>query len=85
MKLPVNVGPIDRVVRMVLGIGLVAVALGGSVAGLFLALVWILAAIALVTGAIGFCPLYFALGISTAGNRFSIGNRRAIGHRRADA
>jgi len=73
MKLPVNVGPIDRVVRIVLGIGLVAVALGGSVAGPLLAVVWVAAAIALVTGAIGFCPLYFVLGISTAGNRFSIG------------
>ena len=73
MKLSVNVGPIDRVVRIVLGIGLVAVALGGSVAGLLLAVVWVVAAIALVTGALGFCPLYFVLGISTAGNRFSIG------------
>ncbi len=73
MKLPVNVGPIDRVVRIVLGIGLVAVALGGSLAGPLLAVVWVVAAIALVTGAIGFCPLYFVLGISTAGNRFSSG------------
>ena len=73
MKLPVNVGPIDRVVRIVLGIGLVAVALGGSVTGPLLAGAWVVAAIALVTGAIGFCPLYFVLGISTASNRFSIG------------
>lgn len=73
MKLPENVGPIDRIVRVVLGIGLVAVAVGGSVAGLLLAVVWIVAAIALVTGAIGFCPLYFVLGISTAGNRLSFG------------
>jgi hypothetical protein len=73
MKLPLNVGPIDRVVRMVLGIALVAVAVGGSVAGPLLAVTWIVAAIALVTGAIGFCPLYFVLGISTAGNHFSFG------------
>ena len=73
MKLPVNVGPIDRIVRIVLGIGLVVVALSGAVAGPLLAVAWLIAAIALVTGAIGFCPLYFVLGISTAGNRFSIG------------
>ena len=73
MKLPVNVGSIDRVARMVLGIALVAVALGGSVAGPLLAAAWVVAAIALVTGALGFCPLYFVLGISTAGNRFSVG------------
>jgi hypothetical protein len=73
MKLPVNVGPIDQVVRIVLGIGLVVVALSGAVAGPLLAVAWLIAAIALVTGAIGFCPLYFVLGISTAGNRFSVG------------
>jgi hypothetical protein len=57
----------------VLGIGLVTVALGGSVAGPLLAVAWLVAAIALVTGAIGFCPLYFVLGISTADNRFAMG------------
>jgi hypothetical protein len=73
MKLQVNVGSIDRVVRIVLGIGLVALALGGTVAGPLLVAPWVAAGIALVTGAIGFCPLYFVLGISTAGNRLSIG------------
>jgi hypothetical protein len=73
MKLQVNVGSIDRVVRIVLGIGLVALALGGTVAGPLLVATWVAAGIALVTGAIGFCPLYFLLGISTAGNRLSIG------------
>jgi hypothetical protein len=73
MKLPVNVGSVDRIVRIVLGIGLVAVALGGSVVGPFLALTWIVTAILLVTGALGFCPLYALLGISTAGNRLTVG------------
>jgi hypothetical protein len=75
MKLPENVGPIDRVVRIVLGIGLVVVAFSGAVAGPLLVVAWVVAAIALGTGAIGFCPLYFLLGISTAGNRFSVGRR----------
>lgn len=79
MKLQQNVGSIDRVVRIALGIGLVAVAFGGFVAGPFLAVVWVVAAIALVTGAIGFCPLYFVLGISTAGNRFSVGRPFSVG------
>ena len=75
MKLPVNVGSIDRVVRVVLGIGLLGLAISGAVAAPLLAVVWLVATIALVTGAIGFCPLYFVLGISTAGNRFSIGRQ----------
>lgn len=73
MKLPVNVGSVDRVIRIGLGIGLAALALGASLAGPLLAVVWLVAAIMLVTGAIGFCPLYFVLTISTAGNRFAFG------------
>jgi hypothetical protein len=52
---------------------LAALALGASLAGPLLAVVWLVAAIMLVTGAIGFCPLYFVLTISTAGNRFAFG------------
>jgi hypothetical protein len=73
MKLPVNVGSVDRIIRIALGIGLVVVALGGSMVGPLLAVVWIVATIMLVTGAIGSCPLYFVLGISTAGNRLAFG------------
>jgi hypothetical protein len=73
MKLPTNVGTIDRLIRIVLGIGLAAIALGASLAAPLLVVVLLAAAIALVTGAIGFCPLYFVLGISTAGNRFTVG------------
>jgi hypothetical protein len=73
MKLPTNVGSIDRLIRIVLGIGLAAIALGASLAAPLLVVVWVTAAIALVTGAIGFCPLYFVLGISTVGNRFTVG------------
>lgn len=73
MKLPQNVGPIDRVARLVIGIGLVILAVGGTVTAPVLFIAWAVAAILLVTGAIGFCPLYFVLGISTAGNRFAFG------------
>ena len=73
MKLPVNVGSVDRIVRVVVGIALVAFALTGSLSGSLLAVAWVVAAILLVTGAIGFCPLYLALRISTVGNRFAIG------------
>jgi len=58
---------------MGLGIGLVVVALAGSLAAPLLVVVWLVAAIALVTGAVGFCPLYFLLGISTAGNHVAVG------------
>jgi hypothetical protein len=60
-----NEAPIDRVVRIVLGIGLAALAVGGTVSAPLLYLVWVVAAIAIVTGIVGFCPLYALFHIGT--------------------
>lgn len=65
MKLEINEAPIDRVIRIVLGIALAAVALGGAVSSPLLYVVWLVAAILLVTGIVGFCPLYALLRVST--------------------
>jgi hypothetical protein len=57
MKL--NVGGIDRVLRIVAGLGLVAwAATGGPVWA------WI-GIVPLATGAIGFCPVYPLIGLNT--------------------
>jgi hypothetical protein len=57
MKL--NVGGIDRILRIVVGLALVAWAvMGGPVWA------WI-GVVPLATGAIGFCPLYPVLGMNT--------------------
>ena len=57
MKL--NVGGIDRVLRILAGLGLIAwAALGGPVWA------WI-GVVPLATGAIGFCPVYPLLGLNT--------------------
>jgi hypothetical protein len=57
MKL--NVGGIDRVLRIGAGLGLVAwAAVGGPVWA------WI-GVVPLATGAIGFCPFYPLLGLNT--------------------
>lgn len=60
-----NVGGIERPIRIVLGLVLVAI---GSlaelpVAGMAIALV--AGAIAMVTGVIGFCPVWSLLGLNT--------------------
>jgi len=65
MKLEINEAPIDRVTRIALGIALAAVALGGAVSSPLLYVVWVVAAIALGTGIVGFCPLYALLRVST--------------------
>ena len=55
-----NVGGIDRILRIVVGLGLVvwAAALGGPVWA------WI-GIVPLATGAMGFCPVYPLLGMNT--------------------
>ncbi|MCX6550520.1 MAG: DUF2892 domain-containing protein [Acidobacteria bacterium] len=58
-----NVGGIDRIVRGVAGVALIGWALMGGP-------VWAwLGVIPLATAAIGWCPLYIPLGISTCGKK----------------
>lgn len=54
-----NVGSIDRIVRIVVGLGLLSlVALGGRLWG------WI-GVVPLATALIGWCPLYSIFGVRT--------------------
>jgi hypothetical protein len=66
MKLQINESPLDRAIRIVLGIALVAVGVTGLVAAPLVYLTSFVAVIALVTGIVGFCPLYAILRLSTA-------------------
>jgi hypothetical protein len=55
-----NVGGIDRVLRIVLGLALIALTLTGAIG----AWGWI-GLVPLATAAMGFCPLYTVLGFSS--------------------
>lgn len=55
-----NVGGIDRVLRVVVGLGLIVAAATGTVG----AWGWI-GVVLLLTAAVGFCPAYPLLGINT--------------------
>ncbi|OPZ63446.1 MAG: hypothetical protein BWY84_00955 [Candidatus Aerophobetes bacterium ADurb.Bin490] len=58
-----NEGKADRIVRVVLGAGLIA---GGFLTtGTVAIVLWAVGGISLITGAIGFCGLYALLGINT--------------------
>ncbi len=61
----INVGAIDRVVRVIAGLALIAFALGFLWPGTGWNWVGWIGIIPLVTGAVGMCPLYSALGMST--------------------
>lgn len=60
-----NLNNPDRLVRTVVGLVLVAVAVPVGVASFAGVVLLLLAAVMLGTAAVGFCPLYVALGIST--------------------
>lgn len=55
-----NVGGIDRILRIVIGLALIGMTLGGVIG----AWGWI-GLVPLATAAMGFCPLYTVLGFST--------------------
>jgi uncharacterized membrane protein YbaN (DUF454 family) len=63
MKL--NESPADRIIRIVLGVILAALAITGVATGALAAVAWVVAAIAIVTGVVGFCPLYAIFRVST--------------------
>lgn len=65
MNLTLNESTLDRAIRVTLGVALVALALVGGIAAPLLYVVWLVAAIALVTGVVGFCPLYALFRFST--------------------
>ena len=62
-----NVGMIDRVVRIILGIVLIGVFVLNMVAAPWSYLVALIGLIALITGAVGTCPLYSIIGLNTLG------------------
>ena len=64
-----NEGNLDRIVRIVAGVGLGAFMLTGVVTGVLGWLLLAVGTILIVTGATGFCPLYALFGVRTKGSR----------------
>jgi hypothetical protein len=61
----INEGFVDRVARIVVGVGLVSLLAIGPVPGWGLA--GAIGLIPLLTGVVGYCPTYTLLGIDTTG------------------
>jgi len=61
-----NVGSIDRVIRVIVGIALIAWALTGTSSYAWIG--WI-GVVPLLTAVIGWCPPYSLLGINTGGTK----------------
>jgi len=61
----VNESGLDRGIRVVLGLVLLYLGLGGVVTGALGVVLAVVGGIALVTGLVGFCPLYALLKLRT--------------------
>ncbi len=60
-----NEGTPDRIARVVVGLALLYLSLGGVVTGTGATLAMVIGVLALGTGLIGWCALYSVLGVST--------------------
>jgi hypothetical protein len=60
-----NVGGIDRIGRFVIGIVLLVVGLLAPISATWQAIVFVLAAVAVVTAVVQYCPLNAIFGINT--------------------
>ncbi len=60
-----NESSLDRIIRVILGIALLVLYFTSTVTGGLGIVFIVLGAVALVTGVVGFCPLYALLKIST--------------------
>lgn len=65
MKLRKNMGTLDRILRLVIAAAVGVLYFTGNLSGLAAILLGILAVIFVVTGLVGFCPLYLPFGLST--------------------
>lgn len=60
-----NVGSLERTIRIVLGVTLIAVGYLAELPTAGAMVAYVVGAIALVTGAVGFCPAWKLFGINT--------------------
>lgn len=60
-----NESTLDRVIRVILAAVIAVLYFTGVITGTWAIVLGILGAILLITGLVGFCPLYKLLGIST--------------------
>ena len=60
-----NMNGLDRIIRLVIAVAAVIAAFAVGASSLFGIILFVIAAIMLVTAAVGFCPLYRVFGLST--------------------
>ena len=62
-----NMGSSDRTLRVILAVVIIALYALKMISGLAAIILGVIAAIFIITSAIGYCPLYQVIGINTKG------------------
>ena len=60
-----NMGGLDRIIRVVIALGIAGLIMAGVVSGVFAVILGALGIIFLATAIVGYCPLYWPLKLST--------------------
>ncbi|MBX7493904.1 DUF2892 domain-containing protein [Qipengyuania sp. 1NDW9] len=60
-----NMGSLDKTVRLIAAVVLIALAATGTIGGVFAIAAYVVAAIFVVTSMVSVCPAYLPFGIST--------------------
>jgi hypothetical protein len=60
-----NMGTADRIIRIIVAVGIIGLYVNGIVSGTVGIILLILSGVFVLTSFLGFCPLYRPLGIST--------------------
>jgi hypothetical protein len=64
-----NMGTIDRVIRILVAVVIIALYFMGEITGTAAIILMIFAAVFILTSFMSFCPLYLPFGLSTAGKK----------------
>jgi hypothetical protein len=64
-----NMGTIDRVIRILVAVVIIALYFMGEISGTAALILMIFAAVFILTSFMSFCPLYLPFGLSTAGKK----------------
>ncbi|MBN1760574.1 MAG: DUF2892 domain-containing protein [Chitinispirillaceae bacterium] len=67
--MPKNMGTIDRIIRVILALGVLGLYLTNTISGTAALILGILAVIFVLTSLVSFCPLYLPLHLSTRGKQ----------------
>ncbi|MBL0309612.1 MAG: DUF2892 domain-containing protein [Bacteroidetes bacterium] len=64
-----NIGVADKIIRILLAAGIAVLYFTNQISGTLALILAVVAVVLLATSFINFCPIYFALGISTNKNK----------------